>query len=368
VSGNRSPVLIANVGTYSGPAAATLKPNVDGVQLWTRSVNARGGVNGHEVKLLVYDDAGDPSRHRAQVQEAVEQKKVIAFVGNAEALTGPSSSEYIASHRVPVVGIDGGWDFVYDNPMYFLQVSSGTAFVSTFILSTAQLQVPAGKKKLGLLACAEAQACADAARIFPERARPLGLDLVYSGRASIAQPDFTAECLSARNAGVETFFVMMDGNSVGRIGNSCARQGFRPQYASASSIVLDRFKADPNLDGLIGSNQTFPYFQTGTPATDEFAQAYALFGKGLNLGSGVAVGWTAGKLFEKAAANLPEPPTSDALLRGLWSIKNDTLGGLTYPLTFAEGKTSERKLCWTNIQVLKGRWTSPDGYKLHCGQ
>ena len=65
---------------------------------------------------------------------------------------------------------------------------------------------------------------------------------------------------------------------------------------------------------------------------------------------------------------MPEPPTTEALLRGLWSIKNDTLGGLTYPLTFTEGKPSERKLCWFNIQVTKGRWISPDGYKLSCGE
>jgi branched-chain amino acid transport system substrate-binding protein len=363
-----SPVLVANVGTYSGPAAATLKPNVDGVQLWVRSVNQRGGLNGHEVKLLVYDDAGDPARHRAQVQEAVEQKKVLAFVGNAEALTGPSTSDYLLEKRVPVVGVDGGWDFPYQNPMYFLQVSSGTAFVTTFILSTAQLAVPAGKTRLGLLACAEAQACADADRIFPDRAKGLGLDLVYKGRASIAQPDFTAECLAARNAGVQTFFVMMDGNSVGRIGNSCARQGFKPQFASASSIILDRFKTDPNLDGLYGSNQTFPYFQDSTPATAEFQQALKAFGGGVTLGSGVAVGWTAGKLLERAGQAMPEPPTTEAILRGLWSIKNDTLGGLTYPLTFTEGKPSERKLCWFNVQVLNGKWTSPDGNKLSCGE
>ena len=142
----RTPVLVANVGTYSGPAAATLKPNVDGVQLWVKSVNQRGGLNGHEVRILVYDDAGDPARHKAQVQEAVEQKKVLAFVGNAEALTGPSSSDYLAAKRIPVVGVDGGWDFPYQNPMYFLQVSSGTAFVTTFILSTAQLACRRGKR------------------------------------------------------------------------------------------------------------------------------------------------------------------------------------------------------------------------------
>ena len=107
---------------------------------------------------------------------------------------------------------------------------------------------------------------------------------------------------------------------------------------------------------------------TGTPATDEFQQALKVLGHGIALGPAVSAGWTAGKLMERAGANLPEPPTTDALLRGLWSIKNDTLGGLTYPLTFGEGKTSEKKACWFNVALHNGVWKSPDGYRGNCAQ
>jgi branched-chain amino acid transport system substrate-binding protein len=166
---------------------------------------------------------------------------------------------------------------------------------------------------------------------------------------------------------VVSFFVGLDGNSVERLAASCARQGFRPQYISTGPILFDRFKSNPNLDGMVGEHQTFPYFQTGTPGTDEFQQALKVLGRGIAPGPGVASGWTAGKLLERAGAALPEPPTTEALLRGLWSIKHDTLGGLTYPLTFAEGATSERKACWFNVAVAKGAWVSPDGYQNHCG-
>ena len=71
---DRSPLTVASVGTYSGPAGVTLNLFVRGAQLWLKHVNKTGGVNGHSVQLLVYDDGGDPARHRAQVQEAVEVK------------------------------------------------------------------------------------------------------------------------------------------------------------------------------------------------------------------------------------------------------------------------------------------------------
>ncbi|HVW33125.1 MAG TPA: ABC transporter substrate-binding protein, partial [Acidimicrobiia bacterium] len=335
---------MASVGTYSGPAAATLKPVVDGAQLWVKYINSQGGLNGHQLKFAIYDDGGDPARHRAQVQEAVEQKHAVALLANAEALTGQGSNDYIASHRVPVIGVDGGWDFPYDNPMYFLQHPSGEPLYLSFVLSTAQQIVPAGKTKLAVLTCQEAQACGIVTNLWNQRAKSLGIDIVYSGRASIAQPDYTAECLAAHNAGAQALFVLEDGNAVGRVANSCARQDYKPQYALATTVILDRFKDDPNLEGALGGSDVFPWFQHGLPAIDEFHDAVKAFGGGLQPGVGMVTGWTAGKLLERAAAhNLSEPPASESVLKGLWTVKDDTLGGLTYPLTFSEGKTSVRK-------------------------
>ena len=76
-------------------------PDTQGLQIWQRFVNARGGINGHSVRIAFVDDGADPARHRAAVQEQVEKEKVIAFIQNFEALTGQGSVAYITSKRVP---------------------------------------------------------------------------------------------------------------------------------------------------------------------------------------------------------------------------------------------------------------------------
>ena len=359
-----SPVIVASVGTLSGPAASSLKPVTDGAQLWVKFVNAKGGLNGHPVKFLAYDDAADPARHRAQVQDAIERRHAVAFLANAEPFTGQSSVDYITQKGVPVVGSTGATKWFYDSPVYFPQASDGEPFALMNLAALAD-QVK-DKHKLGIVTCAEAPPCREANTLFAEHAKSMGFDLVYRSQASIAQPDYTAGCLAARNAGAEIVMVVLDGNSVTRFAASCARQAYRPQYATIVTIVLDRFKDDPNLAGLIGSSQVFPYFQTGTPATDEFQQAFKAYGGGLAIGVGIAAGWTAGKLLEKASARIPEPPTSAAILAGLYSIKHDDLGGLTYPLTFTEGKPATPRGCWFNAQIKDGKWISNDGYRLHC--
>ena len=94
------------------------------------------------------------------------------------------------------------------------------------------------------------------------------------------------------------------------------------------------------LDGLVSASNTFLYSQRGTPATDEYQQALRDYSPGSPIGTGMSFGWTAGKLFERAAATISEPPSSQAILAGLWSIHGDTLGGMTAPLTFIKNARS----------------------------
>ena len=118
---------------------------------------------------------------------------------------------------------------------------------------------------------------------------------------------------------------------------------------------------------IVRGVNVFPFFQTGTPATDEYRDALRTQGGGkVVAGVGTATGWVGGKLLEKASAGLPEPPTSDAILKGLWALRNDDLGGLTHPLAFVPEQSATKLACWFNVTTKSGNWVSPDGFQRHC--
>jgi branched-chain amino acid transport system substrate-binding protein len=365
-SSPKTAVRLASVGVLSGIAGQVFVPMVQGAQVWVKSVNASGGLNGHPVELTLYDDGGDTARHRAQVQDAIERRNVIAFLANAEVFSGRGSVDYITSKRVPVIGSETASPWFYESPMYFPQASSGDGLVFGGLYLLADTFAPQGKTKLGTLVCVEAQQCADIDRIAGTSAAAIGFKYVYRAKASLGTPDFTAECLAARNAGVEIFLVGMDPNSIQRVAASCARQGFKPVYGTVSHGVTDRFKTDTNLDGMVASTNVFPYFQTGTAATDEFQRVMRTIGANLPTSVSSATGWVAGKLLERASRALPEPPTSAALLEGLWSLEGDDLGGLTQPLTFERDKPPPLVVCWWGTTIAEKAWTSPDKFVRHC--
>ena len=58
--------VIGVSAAMTGPAAATYAPVVESMKAYLDHVNARGGINGKQVKLVVYDDSAQPSRAAAK--------------------------------------------------------------------------------------------------------------------------------------------------------------------------------------------------------------------------------------------------------------------------------------------------------------
>jgi branched-chain amino acid transport system substrate-binding protein len=368
VGGPKSTIVVGNVGTYSGPVGSSLADLPQGVQVWSRWVNDRGGVNGHPIKFVVADDGADPARHRALVQQMVETQGAIALVANGEVVTGASSVEYLTAKGIPVIGNEGGSDWFYSSPTYFTTVSTGQTYWKAVASSVAAVAKAKGKKKWGSITCTEATTCGDADRIWTGdgEMKGQGLQPVYNARSSLAQPDFTAECLNARNAGAEILTMVMDASTVQRVAASCVRQGYRPIFTEVAASSKTEHAADPNLSGgLIATLGLFLWTDGSTPATAEFQAAIKQY-LGKAPGAGHAAGWAAARVFEKAAAALGEPATAAGVLDGLYSFKGETVGGLVMPLTFTRGQNTPRQICWATNYAEGGKWTAFDGGRISC--
>ena len=363
---DRSPFVIGTVGTVSGPAGNALKPQVDGLQAWVKWTNDRGGVKGHPVNLIAADDGGDTARHRALVQEFVERRGVMAFVNNTEVLTGQGSIEYLSGKGIPLIGSDTGSDWFNTNPNYFPQAPSGSRLILGMLGASAHLMVPEGKRKLGIITCTEAQVCREADRIWSEQAAAYGFEVVYRGKGSVAQPDFTAECLAARSAGVQVMILAIPGSGMRRIAASCVRQGIKFTYSLAAPDVKAEMAEDPNFNNsaFVGFHG-FPWTVRSTPATAEFQDVIAKYLR-IAPSAPTTLGWISGKLFEKVASTVTGAPSTRAVLEGLWTIKNDSLGGLTAPLTYTKGQPAQMPICWFELVIKDGRWVALNPDAARC--
>ena len=359
----RSRMTVGVVGTLSGPVGAAYAAGPPTLLAWRRLVNERGGLNGHPVDVIFGDDGGDPARHRSLLQDFVENRKVIAFVGNPAPLTGTAGRAYLEEKRVPVIGGDLASAAWHESPVFFPQ---GTTLPEMLVATIATGAKFTTKKKLGIATCAEAQACRDAYDRWPEVARRFGLDLVYRAQVSLAQPDFTAECLGARNAGVELFATVVDVTGVSRFSTSCGRQGFKPTYLFIQTVVDDREKNDPNLQGAYGAVATFPWPADDSPAVAEYHTTMRRFAPNVTPAASSTQLWAAAKIFERAASTLAEPPERARLLDILYGLQNETFGGLTQPITYNRNAAASRVPCWFVQTISNGAWVAPQGSRPVC--
>ncbi|HEV7536458.1 MAG TPA: ABC transporter substrate-binding protein, partial [Acidimicrobiia bacterium] len=233
-SGSEPPIVIGSVGTMSGVVGYLFAPGAKAVSAWAAEINEKGGVNCHPVKHLIGDSGGDPARYQALVRQFVEREGVIAFVFNPDSFAAQAGADYLEQKQVPVIGGGGGEMFTYDKSMQFPVFGMGVPMQINQVFQASRVWIPAGKKKIGTVACVEAEYCPIFDKTVKEFGPKFGFDLVYQADVTITAPDYTANCLEARNSGVQAFVTSLDGQTNQRLINSCAKVGFNVPIAAAS--------------------------------------------------------------------------------------------------------------------------------------
>jgi branched-chain amino acid transport system substrate-binding protein len=364
-----APVNIAQVGTFSGVTGPAWAGGRTSMAVWAKDVNTRGGVACHPVVLHFADDGGDPARAAAVVQDQVKNG-VVAFVGGHNDLSIAGFKQGVESAKVPAVGGDAiaiEWN---QSPYMFPQ---GAGIIDQ-IFGLMKQNVDAGATKLGLFYCVEVAACSVANKAINQDglAKAAGATVVYNSAISLTQTDYTAQCQSAKNAGATQLGLAMDGSSMARVARSCSAVGYKPLLGGIGGTISPGQAEDPNLRQftLSTASPTAPWTLFDTPGLKAYKAAMDTYAPGEpSSGSSVQL-WTAGKLFEAAVAKLgvaakTKPLTAQMIIDGLHQIKNDTLGGLTGPLTFPNGPTPSNG-CFFYEKLTSSGWTAPRGTKPVC--
>ena len=315
--------------------------------------------------MVVGDAGGDPARALSLVRDMVENKGAIALMGNLWVFSANGPRDYLAEKRIPVIGGDSTTQVWIDNPMYF---SSGANFPG-MALGAMKGLTDLDHTKQAVIYCAEAEQCGvwrDTARANAQR---LGVDIVYEAQVSLAQPDFTAECIQAQRNGATAIHTAIDGPSIARFGRACAQQGYKPQMMGISLAIIDSIRNEPALEGLMAPQGNFPFISGSTPQEKEYQDTRARYASNIANSPAVATVWVAGVLLREAVKGAPLPPgkvTNEDLLKGLYTIKDNNLGGLAPPLSFTEGEKKDGFRCIYYIRLTGQQWTAPYGSKTTC--
>src|SRR6266850_2340748 len=113
------PIRIAFANSLSGPSAPAGTESLVATQLAIDEVNAKGGVNGRPIELVLFDDASNPAVARANAQ-AIADSPCAAVLGHFLSSTSLAAAPAYKDARIPALtGSAAADDLTSGNEYYF---------------------------------------------------------------------------------------------------------------------------------------------------------------------------------------------------------------------------------------------------------
>jgi branched-chain amino acid transport system substrate-binding protein len=340
-------------------------PYAQGAKAWVADVNSRGGLHGHRVRLIIADDGGNPSQSLALAKRMVEEDRVQAFFMLHATTTLQAVTPYLEEKRIPAIGGCPCNPSADESPMVFAPQTGATVGMSWEHL--APVLAFSDKRKVALFYCREVSICARAEAGISRLTTQVGIEVVYRAQVSLAQPDYTAEVIQARNSGAEVIVPVMDNASVIRVLRSAHRQGYRPLVSVQRASYDERFLqfGGADVDGVLTAATAAPW--NTSPKLADFRVAMDRYQPGAPKSAVTAESWVTGKLLERIGQSLPDDPSSQSFIDGLYALRGETLGGLLPPITFARdaGHVATNQ-CVIPVRVQDGGFVAASDDRFVC--
>lgn len=371
---DKSPLLIAGTFDTSGPSAQ-YPDMAKVVEAWADFINAKGGLNGHPVEVEIQDTKGDAAAAQSQTQELLAKNPILFLLSTPS--TEASQAELLGAAEVPVMGVgynpaiwgghiaafnltcsnDEGSQLPCGIPNAFAVTTTPGAVIDEQLYGAQA----AGATKVTSAVCAEVDSCSTSIPVFAATAAALGLEVTESVKVSSAGGDYSAECIGFIQEGVD--FIQLSGSAVMGDGmiNSCLDQGYEGIFGASAGSVHGALITRDDIT-LAGGLHAFPWW-VDDPLVQEYRDAMAAGGvdeEGINDPTSTGL-WSVLQLFAKAQANLSDDPTGAEAIENMYTIQDETLGGLIAPVTYSADNPDRSRDCFWPFILQDGELTAPAG-------
>jgi branched-chain amino acid transport system substrate-binding protein len=363
---NGSTIKVGLIASLSGPQASSSDQGATVAPAWERWINANGGIAGHPVKTIFLDDKGDPATAQADGQQLINDG-VVAVIASSDNLVSAYDGELVAK-GIPVIGGTS------DSTDWYTKVGLFPTMTGIFNGLAAQIAVAvkyAHATRFANLFCSEVAACAQANPVLQAAAKSAGIGFTELAVSSTA-PNYTAQCIQLQQSKVDYAQLNFTTGAAVKFIQSCQAQGYNPTWGSSEQAIGSPFASVSNLT-VFGPAFSFPSVGTAAPAAT-FRAAMQKYATSSNWREGTAsFTWDGLQAFAKAVedANVSASATVTAanVLTGLYSFKNENLGGeLANGLTYVQGKAFgfSPSPCYFVVGMKDGKTTAPADLTAQC--
>ena len=327
-------ILIGTWAPLTGPASE-LSMIAHAMDAYFQYVNTEeGGVHGRKLKLLIKDDAYDPSKTPAVVEELVDKDRVFAILGGNGTANCLAVKDYLTRKLIPWVN-PGSGSRVWTSPMNAYVFSTFPSYVTEarVLAKYAAENLPA--KKYGLLYQDDSFG-----REGQEGVR-LGLkntdkEIAVAQAYKVGDGDLTAVAQKFKDEGVDLIFVWTIVEGAQALEKALdGIEGYAPQVVG-SQILSDpvMFKlAGKSWEGAIVASSV-PEPSSSEPGVVKARDIIQKYGNGMEFGTYAMWGISRAEVLVEGLRRAGPDLTRLKLLQSLESVKDWKDNVLGTPITF----------------------------------
>ncbi len=327
-------ILIGTWAPVTGPAS-NLSTIARAMDVYFRYVNEEeGGVHGRKLRLLIKDDAYDPTKTPAVAAELVDGDRVFALLGGNGTANCLAVKDYIALKLIPWIN-PGSGARALTSPVNAYVFSTFPSYVTEgrVLAKYATENLPA--TKYGLLHQDDAfgREGQEGLRLG---LRNTGKEIAVAQTYKVGDSDLSAAAQKFKEDGVDLIFVWTIAEGAAALMKGIgAIEGYKPQ------IVASQILSDPVMFDLAGAGwegaivaSSIPEPDSGEPGAVRARAIIQKYGDGIQFGTYSLWGLSRAEVLVEGLRRAGRELTRLRLLQSLETIQdwNDNLIG--HPISF----------------------------------
>ena len=195
----KAPLKIGALLAVTGPASFLGAPEARTLEMLVEEANAKGGVDGRKIQLVIKDTGGSPEKAVSFAKQLIEEDQVFAILGASTSGETMQVKGIAEEAKVLLISLAAAEVIVNPVASHVFNVAPKDRFAAEMIFQRAK---KLGIKKVGLLSSNTGFGKAGKEQV--EKAAPAaGIEIAANEVYDKAATDLTAEVTKLKAAGVE---------------------------------------------------------------------------------------------------------------------------------------------------------------------
>ena len=195
-SWSAEPYKVGGVFSVTGANSFLGDPEKKSMEMLVEAINAKGGIDGHPLEAVIYDDEGDPTKAVLAANKLISKDNVIAVIGPSLTPTTLAIAPILEQAKVPLISCAAGIKITDPVKPYVFKTAQSDVLAVAAIYKHLQKQ---NIKKIGIITVANAFGESGKEQLLAQ-ASTFKFEIVQAESFDAKDSDMTAQLTKIRKA------------------------------------------------------------------------------------------------------------------------------------------------------------------------